>query len=105
MAREGHLKDTQTPHSEGGDWEGGKHLSLHKGIILDRGDKAFFRDLMGIQIQKQLSKRQPHSYWGRRVQQSGSWGMWPALTSQCMGKGPAVSMQALGPQCGWHYSK
>lgn len=31
--------------------------------------------------------------------------MWPTLPSQCMGKRPAGSTQALGPEGGWHYLK
>lgn len=60
----------------------------------------------GIRIQKQPSKRQPYpAAQGRRVRQSGCWGVRPALASQRMGKGPAVSMQALGPEGSRHYSK
>lgn len=62
-------------------------------------------EIKGIQIQIELSKQQPRpADRGRRVQQSGCWAR-SLPTSQGMGKGPAVSMQALGPRSGWHYSK
>lgn len=52
--------------------------------------------MKGIQTQKPLGQRQPRpANQDRRVRQSGCRGMWSAL---CMGKGPAVSMQALGQE-------
>lgn len=83
-----------------------------KASFLGRGVETFFRGLMapgikGIPIQKELSKRQPHPAdraEGCSRLAAGARGL---LTSQGMGKGPAVSMQALGPRSpkGWHYLK
>lgn len=62
-------------------------LALRKASYLGRGTETFFRGLMApriksIQTQKGLSKRQPHpTDQGRRVQQSGCWGTWPAPLS------------------------
>lgn len=111
MAREGHLRDTRNHTQERELGREATTSAFRKASLLGGGIKTFFRGLMapgikGIETQKQLSKRQPcPAHQDRRVRQAGCRGMWPALPSPCMGKRPAVTMQALGTEGGWHYSK
>lgn len=109
MAREGHLRDTRNHTQERELGREATTSAFRKVSFLGGGIKTFFRGMMapgikGRETRKQLSERQPCPS-GQRVRQAGCRGMWPALPSPCVGKGPAVTMQALGTEGGWHYSK
>lgn len=102
MAREGHLRDTRNHTQERELGQEATTSAFRKASFLGRGIKTFFRGslapgIKGAETQKPLSRRQPRpAHQGRRVRGLGCWDMWPALPSPCMGKGPAVTMQALG---------
>lgn len=84
MTTEGCVKETQTHTQETGPGREANTSFFIKASFLGRGVETFLRGLMaprikGIQIQKELSKRQPHSAdRGRSVQPSGCWGTRPA---------------------------